>query len=65
MKKNTSLSSALTLILICMGICVALTVAAAIVTGELLFLVASVLFAVAGGSGVWVVRRLQRTIGRS
>ncbi|MEN9282399.1 MAG: hypothetical protein RL594_1334 [Bacteroidota bacterium] len=65
MKKNTSLSSALTWILVCTGLCVVLTVVAAFVTGELLFLLASLLFAISGGAGVWVVRRLQRTIGRS
>ncbi|MFM8770748.1 MAG: hypothetical protein ACKOE4_01795 [Candidatus Kapaibacterium sp.] len=64
-KKSASLSSALTMILLCSIVCVVLTVAAAVVTGELLFLLASALFAISGGAGVWVVRRLQRTIGGS
>ncbi len=65
MKTKSSLSSALTLILVCSIICVVLTVVASAVTGETLFLLASMLFAISGGAGVWVVRRLQRTIGRS
>lgn len=65
MKRKNSLASALTIILICTTICVVLTVAAAFVTGEMLFLLAAVLFTISGGAGVWVVRRLQRTIGGS
>ncbi|MEY3385455.1 MAG: hypothetical protein RIR53_266 [Bacteroidota bacterium] len=65
MKRKTSLSSALSTILISAGVCVVLTILAAVITGEMLFLVASALFAVSGGAGVWVVRRLQRTIGGS
>jgi hypothetical protein len=65
MKRKASLSSALTTILISAGVCVVLTILAAVITGEMLFLVASALFAVSGGAGVWVVRRLQRTIGGS
>ncbi|HBB26519.1 MAG TPA: hypothetical protein DCZ59_09665 [Bacteroidetes bacterium] len=63
MKRSTSLSSALTIILISTTVCVVLTALAAFITGEMLFLLATVLFAISGGAGVWVVRRLQRTIG--
>lgn len=63
MKRSTSLSSALTIILISATVCVILTVAAAVVTGESLFLLASALFAISGAAGVWVVKKLQRTIG--
>jgi hypothetical protein len=65
MKTKSSLSSALTLILVCSIVCVVLTIIASVVTGESLFLLASVLFAISGAAGVWVVRKLQRTIGRS
>lgn len=41
-----------------------LTIVAAVMTGEMLYLLASVLFAVSAGAGVWVVRKLQRTLGQ-
>lgn len=65
-KKNTSksLASSLVTILVCSALCVVITIVAAIFTGELLYLVASVLFAVSGAAGWWVVRRLQRTLGQ-
>jgi hypothetical protein len=63
MKQSSSLSSALTIILISTTVCVVLTAVAAFITGEMLFLLATVLFAISGGAGVWVVRRLLRTIG--
>ena len=65
-KKNTakSLSSSLTIILVSTAVCVVLTVVAAMFTGELLYLVATALFIVSGVAGVWVVRKLQRTLGQ-
>jgi hypothetical protein len=65
-KKNQqkSLASALTIILVSSGICVILTVAAAVFTGELLYLLASVLFVGSAIAGIWVVRKLQRTLGQ-
>lgn len=62
-KTQKSLSSALTIILISSSICIVLTIGAAVLTGELLYLVASVLFAGSAVAGVWVVRKLQRTLG--
>lgn len=63
-KSQKSLSSALKIILISSSICVVLTIAAAVFTGELLYLLASVLFAASAVAGVWVVRKLQRTLGQ-
>lgn len=65
-KKNTakSLLSSLTIILISTAVCVVLMVVAAAFTGELLYLVAAALFIVSGVAGVWVVRKLQRTLGQ-
>lgn len=63
-KSQKSLSSALKIILISSSICVVLTIAAAVFTGELLYLVASVLFVASAVAGVWVVRKLQRTLGQ-
>lgn len=65
-KKNTqkTLSSSLTIILISTSICMVLTIAAAMLTGEMLYLVAAVLFAGSAVAGVWVVRKLQRTLGQ-
>jgi hypothetical protein len=51
-------------ILISTSICVVLMVLAAIWTGEWLYLVAALLFAVSGGAGVWVVRRLRASIDK-
>ncbi|MBU3699197.1 MAG: hypothetical protein FGM33_04195 [Candidatus Kapabacteria bacterium] len=65
MKSKASLSSALVIILLSSCVCLVLTILAAYITGELLFLLAGALFAISGGAGVWVVRRLQRTIGGS
>lgn len=62
MAKKKSLGSALVVILISSVLCVLLTVAAAIVTGEMLYLVAAVLFLISGVSGIWVVRNLDRKI---
>jgi len=61
---QTSLSSALKIILISSTICVMLTILAAVFTGEMLYLVASVLFAASAVAGLWVVRKLQRTLGQ-
>ncbi|MEY2720369.1 MAG: hypothetical protein RLZZ273_1735 [Bacteroidota bacterium] len=63
-KSQKSLSSALKIILISSSICVVLTILAAVFTGEMLYLVASVLFAGSAIAGVWVVRKLQRTLGQ-
>lgn len=62
--QQKSLASALTIILISSGICVVLTVVAAAITGELLYLLASVLFVGSAIAGIWVVRKLQRTLGQ-
>jgi len=62
MAKKKSLGSALVVILISSVLCVLLTVAAAIITGEMLYLVAAVLFLISGVSGIWVVRNLDRKI---
>lgn len=62
MAKKKSLGSALVVILISSVLCVLLTVAAAIITGETLYLVAALLFLISGVSGIWVVRNLDRKI---
>ncbi len=61
-KGKQNLGSALVIILISSAICFALTVAAAIFTGEYLFLIAGALFVVSGGAGVWVVQNLKKKI---
>ena len=61
-KNKNSLGSALVIILVSALICVALTVVAAIVTGEMLYLAASALFAISGGAGVFVVRNLSQKL---
>lgn len=65
-KKNTqkSLSSSLMIILISTSVCIILTIAATVITGEMFYLIAAVLFAGSGVAGVWVVRKLQRTLGQ-
>jgi predicted neutral ceramidase superfamily lipid hydrolase len=65
-QKNTqkTLSSSLTIILVSTSICIILTIVAAVITGEMLYLVAAVLFAGSAAAGVWVVRKLQRTLGQ-
>ncbi len=59
---SSTLSSALIIILVSTSVCVVLVVGAAILTGEMLYLLAAVLFAISGGAGVWVVRRLRAAI---
>jgi hypothetical protein len=61
-RTSSTLTSALVTILVSTSICVILVVVAAIWTGEMLYLVAAALFAISGGAGVWVVRRLRATI---
>ncbi|MBK7412618.1 MAG: hypothetical protein IPI29_08705 [Ignavibacteria bacterium] len=61
-KKKQSLGSALAIILISSFICFALTMTAAVVTGEWLYAVAGVLFVASGGAGVWVVGNLKKKI---
>jgi hypothetical protein len=61
-RTSSTLTSALVTILVSTSICVILVVVAAIWTGEMLYLVAAALFAISGGAGVWVVRRLRETI---
>jgi len=63
MNQKKSLGSALVTILASSFLCFALTVAAAIATGEWLYLVAGVLFVISGLAGIWVVRSLQKKIG--
>ena len=62
-KTKNSLGSALVIILLSSLVCVALTVVAAVVTGEMLYLIASGLFAVSGIAGVLVVRNLSKKMG--
>lgn len=62
MKKSSSLSGALTLILGCALLCVVVTVMAGIFTGEWLYYVAALLFAISGIVGVVVVRSLSAKI---
>lgn len=61
-RTSSTLTSALITILVSASICVILVVVAAIWTGEMLYLVAAALFAISGGAGIWVVRRLRATI---
>ncbi|MCO6466156.1 MAG: hypothetical protein J5I53_06040 [Bradyrhizobiaceae bacterium] len=61
-KTTASLTSALSLILVCATLCVIVTVIAGIVTGEWLYYVAAVLFAFSGGAGLYVVKALSAKI---
>jgi ABC-type bacteriocin/lantibiotic exporter with double-glycine peptidase domain len=61
-RTSSTLTSALITILISTSLCVVLVVVAAIWTGEWLYLVAALLFAISGGAGIWVVRRLRAAI---
>lgn len=61
---SKSLGSALVTILLSVTVCVILMVAAAIITDQGLYYVAAGLFAVSGVAGVYVVRALQKKIGR-
>ncbi len=61
-RTSSTLTSALVTILVSTSIGVILVVVAAIWTGEMLYLVAAALFAISGGAGIWVVRRLRATI---
>ncbi len=61
-RTSSTLTSALVTILVSTSICVIFVVVAAIWTGEMLYLVAAALFAISGGAGIWVVRRLRATI---
>ncbi len=63
-RSSSTLTSALVTILVSTSICVILVVVAAIWTGEMLYLVAAALFAISGGAGIWVVRRLRATISK-
>jgi len=63
MAKKQSLGSALVIILASALVCTALTVIAAVVTGEMLYLVAAGLFLISGVAGVYVVRSLSRKMG--
>lgn len=63
-KKKQSLGSALVIILVSALICVVLTVAAAVVTGEPLYYVAAALFGISGIAGVYVVRNLTQKMER-
>lgn len=59
---DSTLSSALIIILVSTSVCVVLMIGVAILTSEMLYLLAAGLFAVSGGAGVWVVRRLRAAI---
>jgi hypothetical protein len=61
-KKSTSLAGALAIILACSVVAMAAMIVAGIVTGEWLYYVAAVLFAISGTSGVFVVRSLSSKI---
>lgn len=61
---SSTLSNALIIILVSTSICVVLVIGAALFTGEMLYLLAAVLFAVSGGAGMWAVRRLRAAIER-
>jgi hypothetical protein len=60
---SKSLGSALKVILFSTAVCVVLTVAAAIATGEMLYLAAAALFFISGVASIYVVRSLKAKIG--
>jgi hypothetical protein len=62
-KSKKSLGSALVTILISVIICVILMVAAAIITGDMLYLIAAGLFCISGVASVYVVRNLKNKMG--
>lgn len=64
MAKQKSLGSALVIILVSALICVILTVAAAIITGEWLYYIAAALFGISGLAGVYVVRNLTQKMNQ-
>ncbi len=63
-KSSASLGSALVLILVFTIIGVAIMIISGLYTGEWLYYVAGVLFAISGASGVFVVRQLSAKIKR-
>lgn len=62
-KSKKSLGSALVTILISVIICVILMVAAAIITGDMLYLIAAGLFCISGVASIYVVRNLKNKMG--
>ena len=62
-KSKKSLGSALVTILISVIVCVILMVAAAIITGDMLYLIAAGLFCISGVASVYVVRNLKNKLG--
>lgn len=62
-KSKKSLGSALVTILISVIVCVILMVAAAIITGDMLYLIAAGLFCISGVASVYVVRNLKNKMG--
>jgi hypothetical protein len=62
-KSKKSLGSALVTILVSVVICVILMVAAAIITGEMLYLIAAGLFCISGVASIYVFRNLKNKMG--
>lgn len=65
MRQTDSLKGALKTILVSCSLAVIITVVTALYTGEMLFLLASLLFATSGVAGILVVRSLSQKIGQN
>ncbi len=63
MAKKNSLGSALITILISVSVAVILMVVAAVITGDMLYLIAAGLFLISGVASIYVVRNLKDKMG--
>jgi hypothetical protein len=62
-KKKNSLGSALITILVSVSVAVVLMVVAAVITGDMLYLIAAGLFLISGVASIYVVRNLKDKMG--
>jgi hypothetical protein len=63
MAKKNSLGSALITILVSVSVAVVLMVVAAVITGDMLYLIAAGLFLISGVASIYVVRNLKDKMG--